>query len=104
MQTVFGVALSVFATIGTIAFAGGYIASSWLTRYDEALDAKRREPPGFRWWPKRWPAPTKEDFPEEVRTAWVFRDRCLKTFAICAGLMAITALVAAILGVDFPSH
>lgn len=102
MQLFFKFVFAATSLVALVSFAGGFIASSRLSPYDEALQRSRREPPGFRWWPKRWPAPRKEDFPEELQSLWVFRDRCLKTFAICAGLLAIAAVVAVVCGLDLP--
>jgi hypothetical protein len=84
-----------------ISFAAGYAASWRLSGRDESLEEERKEPPGFRWWPKRYPAPKKEDYPEELRHLWVFRDRSLKAFAICAGLLAILAVISVVLDVPF---
>lgn len=96
---------AIFAAVGFVAlisFLGGLVVGFRLGPYDAELQRSRREPPGFRWWPKRWPAPKKEDFPEEVRSLWAFRDRCLKTFAICAGLLAIAAVAAVVCGLELP--
>jgi hypothetical protein len=101
MQTVLRIICGILASAALIAFFGGFFASFWLSSDDQKLEEKRKEPPGFRLWPTRRPPVSKEDYPEEVRSLWVFRDRCLKTFAICCGLMALLAVTAAILDVPF---
>jgi hypothetical protein len=102
MELAFKIACVVLGNIAFLSFLGGFLASFRLSPYDAQLEESRREAPGFRWLPKRWPAPKKEDYPAEVRSRWVFRDRCLKTFAICFGLIAIIAVSAVALGYSVP--
>ncbi len=102
MQMLFQFIFAACGLVALVSFFGGFVAGFRLSPYDAELQKSRREPPGFRWWPKRWPAPKKEDFPEEVQSVWVFRDRCFKTFAICAGILAIAAVTAVVCGLDLP--
>ena len=102
MQIAFQFTFVAIGFAALISFFGGFIANFRLSPYDAELQSTPREPPGFRWLPKRCPAPTKEDYPEEVQSLWVFRDRCFKTFAICLGLMAVASVAAAMCGLDLP--
>jgi hypothetical protein len=102
MQRLFQVIFTVIGLVSLVSFLGGFISSFPLSLYDRAIEKARREPPGFRWLPKRWPALKKENFPENVQYLWVIRDRCLKTFAISVGLLAIGAVVAVFCGLDLP--
>ncbi|HVU17231.1 MAG TPA: hypothetical protein VHD32_09900 [Candidatus Didemnitutus sp.] len=102
MQLLFRFIFSVVGFVALVSLLVGFISGLRLSPYDAELQRSRREPPGFRWLPKRWPAPRKEDFPEELRSLWVFRDRCFKTFVICGGLLAISAVAAVICGLDLP--
>jgi hypothetical protein len=102
MQILFQFIFAVVGFVALVAFLGGFAANFRLNPFDADLQRARREPPGFRWWPKRWPAPKKEDFPGEVQSLWVFRDRCFETFAICAGILATAAVAAVVCGLHLP--
>lgn len=102
MGLVFKAACIVLGNVALLSFFGGFLACFRLSPYDAQLRESRRESPGFRWFTTKWPAPTKEDYPEELRSLWMFRDRCFKTFAICAGLVAIIAISAVGFGYDLP--
>ena len=102
MQQTFQVVFIVLGNVALVSFLGGFVSGLRLSPYDAELQRSRREAPGFRWWPKQWPAPKKEDYPEDLQSLWVFRDRCFKTFAVCIGMLAITAVAEVAAGLDLP--
>lgn len=101
METALRIAVQLLGVVILAAFAGAWVSSYRLTRRDEEIERERQEPSGFRVWPTKWPSVTEKDYPEDLRRLWIIRDRCMKTCAICVGLIALVAVIAAIVDVPF---
>ena|ERR1035437_7836745 len=99
MNIALEIAYCALGIIILLSFSGALAAAFLLVPYYD--DGKERS------WFIRWQYSANPTLPldlyrKEGWRYWRMRDRCLKVFAICAGLTAILAVIAAVAGIELP--
>ena len=103
MQLVLQVIVALLGLGAFVSFVGGFAANMMLIPYLDARAVRSKTARDVLWQFGNAAVPI-ECYKEDGHSLWRMRDRCLKSFAICAGLLAIVMVVAAIADVrlEFP--
>jgi hypothetical protein len=99
MQLALQITVVLLGIIALCSFVGAFVANLLLAPYFDRERA-RAKPARRGVWNSGNPIAPMEFYQEKGRPIWQMRDRCLKVFAICCGLLVIVALTVAIVGIS----
>lgn len=100
MQTILQISVALLCMVALGSFVGGFAANLCLIPYLDPQEVKERTGRSAFWQFGNAAVPI-ECYKKGGHIFWRMRDRCLKTFAVCAGLLALLALAAAIFNIPF---
>ena len=102
MQFTLQLSLILLGNVALASFVGGFAANALLMRHLNPSAVKKRTGLSSFWQFGNAAVPI-ECYREEGHLFWRIRDRCLKTFAVCIGLVALVALAAAAFDIPLES-
>jgi hypothetical protein len=95
MQSALQFIVILLGLVAFCSFIGGFAANLLLVPYLDAKEVKQKTGRSI-FWQFGNPAVPMECYSKEGHSLWRMRDRSLKIFAICAGLLALVMVIAAI--------